>query len=99
MESATTGTGHQQSRVEALKHAVTNHITQSLARHVNAGKPRDFCMSTAWATRDRLSDYWAATKDSYRREGTKRVYYQSLECLSGRMLGNAQLNLAIDDAM
>jgi starch phosphorylase len=96
---ATTGAGRQQSRVEALKQAVTNHITHTLARHVYAGKRRDFYMSTAWATRDRLSEYWAATKDSYRREGTKRVYYLSLEFLMGRMLGNALFNLGVEDAM
>jgi glycogen phosphorylase len=56
-------------------------------------------MSTAWSVRDRLSEYWAATQDAYRREGTKRVYYLSLEFLMGRMLANALLNLGLNDAM
>ena len=99
MELGASATGRQLSRVEALKHAVTNHITHTLARHASSAKPRDFYMSTAWAARDRLSEYWAATQQKYRHEGTKRVYYLSLEFLMGRMLGNALVNLGIDDAM
>jgi glycogen phosphorylase len=91
--------GRQRSRVEALGQSVTSHITHTLARHISAAKPRDYFMSTAWAVRDRLSGYWAATQDAYRREGTKRVYYLSLEFLMGRLLGNALINLRIDGAM
>jgi glycogen phosphorylase len=91
--------GRQRSRVEALEQSVTSHITHTLARHISAAKPRDYFMSTAWAVRDRLAGYWAATQDAYRREGTKRVYYLSLEFLMGRMLGNALLNLRIDGPM
>lgn len=91
--------GRQRSRVEALEQAVTGHITHALARNVGAAKPRDFYLATAWSARDRLAKYWAATQDAYRREGTKRVYYLSLEFLMGRMLGNALLNLGIDDPM
>jgi glycogen phosphorylase len=99
MEPAGIHAGRRLARVEALKQSVTNHITHTLARHISAAKPRDFFMSTAWSVRDRLSEYWAATQDAYRREGTKRVYYLSLEFLMGRMLGNALLNLGLDDAM
>ncbi|HSJ24854.1 MAG TPA: glycogen/starch/alpha-glucan phosphorylase [Longimicrobiales bacterium] len=91
--------GRQRSRVEALEQAVTGHITHALARNVTAAKPRDFYLATAWSARDRLAKYWAATQDAYRREGTKRVYYLSLEFLMGRMLGNALLNLGIEDPM
>jgi len=91
--------GRHRSRVEALEQAVTNHITHTLARTVPSAKPRDLYMGTAWTVRDRLAGYWAATQDAYRREGTKRVYYLSLEFLMGRMLGNAMLNLGISDAM
>jgi glycogen phosphorylase len=99
MEPGGSDAGRQRSRVEALEQSVTSHITHTLARHISAATPRDFFMSTAWAVRDRLSSYWAATQDAYRREGTKRVYYLSLEFLMGRMLGNALLNLRIDGPM
>jgi glycogen phosphorylase len=91
--------GRHRSRVEALEQAVTSHITHTLARQVSSAKPRDFYMGTAWTVRDRLAAYWAATQDAYRREGTKRVYYLSLEFLMGRTLGNALLNLGNEDAM
>jgi glycogen phosphorylase len=99
MEAAGVHAGRKTARVEMLKQSVEDHIQQTLARHISAAKPRDFFMSTAWSVRDRLSEYWAATQDAYRREGTKRVYYLSLEFLMGRMLGNALLNLGLDDAM
>jgi glycogen phosphorylase len=99
MEEAVPEGGRHRSRVEALNQAVTNHITHTLARHISAAKPRDLYLGAAWSVRDRLAAYWAATADAYRREGTKRVYYLSLEFLMGRTLGNALLNLGLEDAM
>jgi glycogen phosphorylase len=91
--------GRHQSRVEALEQAVTSHITRTLARDVASAKPRDFYLGAAWTVRDRLASYWAATQDAYRRQGTKRVYYLSLEFLMGRTLGNALVNLGAEGAM
>jgi glycogen phosphorylase len=99
MDAGVPDGGRHRSRVEALEHAVTNHITHTLARHISAAKPRDLYLGAAWAVRDRLAGYWAATSDAHRRQGTKRVYYLSLEFLMGRTLGNALLNLGIEDAM
>jgi glycogen phosphorylase len=99
MEPGAGDAGRQRSRVEALEQSITNHLTHTLARSVADAKPRDVYMSTAWAVRDRMSNYWKATQEAHRREGTKRVYYLSLEFLMGRMLGNALINLRIDGPM
>jgi starch phosphorylase len=99
MEDALPEGGRHRSRVEELEHVVRNHITHTLARNVATAQPRDLYLGTAWAVRDRLAGFWTATQDAYRREGTKRVYYLSLEFLMGRTLGNALVNLGIEDAM
>lgn len=91
-----TDAGRRSTRIDALKHAVTDHITYTLARDRSEATARDHYMSTAWAVRDRLAERWAATQQGYRRDDVKRVYYLSLEFLMGRALGNALLNLELD---
>ncbi len=54
--------------------------------------------SLALALRDRLVERWRDTRRSYYEADCKRTYYLSLEFLMGRALGNAMLNLDLDDA-
>lgn len=90
-----TETGRRSTRIDALKRAISDHITYTLARDRSEATPRDFYMSTAWSARDRLAERWAATQVAYRRDDVKRVYYLSLEFLMGRTLGNALINLGL----
>jgi len=92
------GDGRRASRVESLKHDVTDHITYTLALDRGMASERDFYMSTAWSIRDRLAERWAATQRRYREQDAKRVYYLSLEFLMGRALGNALINLDLSEA-
>ncbi|HEU4454682.1 MAG TPA: glycogen/starch/alpha-glucan phosphorylase [Longimicrobium sp.] len=91
-------TGRRSTRVEALKRAISEHVTYTLARDRGTATDRDVYMSTAWSVRDRLAEKWAATQARYQRADAKRVYYLSLEFLMGRALGNAAMNLGVDDA-
>jgi glycogen phosphorylase len=88
--------GRRSTRVDALKRAITDHVTYTLARDPSKAKERDVYLSTAWAVRDRLAERWLATKMRYRQEDAKRVYYLSLEFLMGRTLLNALVNLDLD---
>jgi glycogen phosphorylase len=90
--------GRRATRVEGLKRAIADHITFTLATDPGFMTDRDLYMSTAWSIRDRLAERWAATQRSYQQNDAKRVYYLSLEFLMGRTLGNALLNLGMEDA-
>jgi len=43
--------------------------------------------------RERLIERWMETMRSYYRSDTKRVYYLSMEFLTGRLLTNSLLNM------
>lgn len=90
--------GRRATRVEALKRAIADHVTYTLARNRTQATDRDFYMSTAWSVRDRLANLWADTQERYARDDAKRVYYLSLEFLMGRTLGNALINLGLQNA-
>jgi starch phosphorylase len=89
-------TGRRNTRVDALKRAIADHVTYTLARDRSSATARDVYMSVAWTIRDRLAERWAATQAGYARDDAKRVYYLSLEFLMGRTLGNAMLNLGLE---
>ena len=90
--------GRHSTRVDALKRAISEHVTYTLARDRQSATYRDVYMSAAWTVRDRLAEKWAATQTRYQLSDAKRVYYLSLEFLMGRTLGNALLNLGIEGA-
>ena len=59
--------------------------------------PRDFLKSIAYAARDRMFDRWNRTQQRYHREDVRRIYYLSLEYLTGRLLSDSLANLGISD--
>ena len=84
-------------RVEALRHDTAQHLRRSLARDHYTATRRDHFVSLALAVRDRLIDQWIDTQQTYYDTDTKRVYYLSLEFMTGRCLANALINLGLYD--
>jgi starch phosphorylase len=58
---------------------------------------RDWFNATAYAVRERLIERWMETMRSYYRSDAKRVYYLSMEFLTGRLLSNSLLNMGFYD--
>ncbi len=51
------------------------------------------------AIRDRLMERWNDTRQLYRENDCRRLYYLSMEFLMGRTLSNAMLNLGVTDTV
>ena len=83
----------------------TADLAEDFRRHFSTTLGRDrFCMSThypytalALVLRDRLMERWKNTRYVYQETDSRRAHYMSLEFLMGRALGNAMLNLGVND--
>jgi len=81
-----------QDRV-SLKHSFANRLIYSLGKDPITATHRDWFQTTAYAVRERLIERWMETMRSYYETDAKRVYYLSMEFLTGRLLANSLLNM------
>lgn len=73
------------------------YYSHTLGRDKNCRSLHYLYTALAYTQRDRLMERWKNTKYACDESGCKRAYYLSLEFLMGRALGNAMLNLGIQD--
>jgi glycogen phosphorylase len=83
---------------ESLRKLLLDHLVYSLGKNVAAATPRDWFHAAAFAVRDHMVERWMATTTRYQQTGTKRVYYLSLEFLTGRLLSNSLQNIGLYDS-
>ena len=76
-----------------------HNLEFALAKDEYSATDLDNFKSAALTVRDRLFERWVETQQAYYRRPVKRVYYLSLEFLMGRALGNAVLNLGLDEPL
>jgi starch phosphorylase len=69
-----------------------------LAQDSDASSPHYLYMALALTLRDRLFNRMKHTKHTYHESNCKQAYYLSMEFLMGRAMGNAALNLGLDEA-
>ncbi|MDO9371212.1 MAG: glycogen/starch/alpha-glucan phosphorylase [Gammaproteobacteria bacterium] len=81
--------------VEAIRQTLANRLEYSAGKDLYTATPRDWFSVVSYTVRDRLIERWMETMRTYYREDTKRVYYLSLEFLTGRALINSLLNLGV----
>ena len=80
--------------VAALQIAILEKLTYHVGKRRSIATDRDWLMATAYALRDQIVDRWLAGIDAAYQQGSKRVYYLSLEFLIGRLLFDNLNNLA-----
>ncbi len=82
----------------SLLRSLSNRLIYSMGKDPITATTRDWFNTTAYAVRERLIERWMETMRSYYRSDTKRVYYLSMEFLTGRLLSNSLLNMGSYDA-
>src|SRR6266446_3420714 len=81
----------------SFRRSLSNRLVYSMGKDPILATTRDWFHATAYATRDRLIERWMDTMRSYYRSDAKRVYYLSMEFLTGRLLSNSLLNMGFYD--
>ena len=73
------------------------YFSHTLGRDKNCNSVHYLYTALAYTQRDRLMERWKNTHYAYDESDCKQAYYLSLEFLMGRALGNAMLNLGLQD--
>lgn len=80
-----------------FRDALLHHLKYTLGKDPVHAQIRDFRVALSYVVRDAIVDPWfAATRRTYG-QGSKRVYYLSMEFLIGRLLEDAIVNLRLDE--
>jgi len=82
---------------DAILEDFTHYFGRTLGRRTISSQSPFLYQALVFAARDRLMERWADTRKATETAGKCRVAYMSLEFLMGRLLGNALLNLGIED--
>lgn len=80
-----------------LINGIQRHYLRTFGQHKPDNATHYKYKALATAIRDRLMECWINTKEAQEAQDKKRAYYLSLEFLMGRALGNAVLNLGLDE--
>eukprot|EP00976_Prorocentrum_cordatum_P067346 1178702-Prorocentrum_minimum.AAC.2 len=88
--------------IHSIQASIVNHVEYTIAR--SRYRFDDFeayqvriKSATALSVRDRLIEGWNDTQRHFREQDPKRVYYISMEFLTGRALLNSAYNLGVKD--
>jgi starch phosphorylase len=81
----------------SLRHSLANRLIYSIGKDPITATHRDWFHTAAYVVRERLIERWMETMRSYYQSDAKRVYYLSMEFLTGRLLTNSLLNMGFYD--
>ena len=88
---------HLDNGVDALRKSIANRLVYSVGRDPRSATRRDWLFALFHAVRDRMMHRWRETLATAQDDDAKRVYYLSMEFLTGRALTNALLSVGILD--
>jgi glycogen phosphorylase len=81
-----------ENSVAAIRHSILERLVYSVGKDVESATERDWMFAVFHAVRDRIVKRWRESVQEARRQNLKRVYYLSMEFLTGRALTNALLS-------
>ncbi|MFV0502728.1 MAG: glycogen/starch/alpha-glucan phosphorylase [Lachnospirales bacterium] len=84
------------TRDEFKKRLIENIKTLSMTTY-NLASPEQVYGALAFTIRDIVVDKWIKTNKTYKENDSKVLYYLSMEFLMGRFLGNAIINLCMNE--
>ncbi|MGI9429783.1 MAG: glycogen/starch/alpha-glucan family phosphorylase, partial [Bythopirellula sp.] len=76
-----------------LRDSLLHQLHCTLAKDQFSATTHDYYVALVYAIREQLTPHWLQTQQRYYQEDKKRVYYLSMEYLTGRALSNSLLNL------
>lgn len=90
---------HLDNSVDALRKSIANRLVYAVGKDLRSATKRDWLFALFHAVRDRTMHRWRETLIAANDQNAKRVYYLSMEFLTGRALTNALMAVGIyDDA-
>ncbi|MCU0925655.1 MAG: glycogen phosphorylase, partial [Hydrogenophaga sp.] len=82
---------HLDNSVAALRKSIANRLVYAVGKDLRSATRRDWLFALFHAVRDRTMHRWRETIAVSQDSNAKRVYYLSMEFLTGRALTNALL--------
>jgi len=82
---------------EKFKEKLVENVKTLARKTIETATDEQLYEALVFTIRDLITDKWIATHDVYNNEDVKIVYYLSMEFLMGRFLGNAIINLSLDE--
>ncbi|MFV0385223.1 glycogen/starch/alpha-glucan phosphorylase [Paracoccus sp. (in: a-proteobacteria)] len=87
------------STAEALRDRIAYHLTMTLGREPEYASTFDWRLAVSYTIRDQMVTPWTGAIRAARGQGAKRVCYLSMEFLIGRILGDAIINLRLEEGI
>ena len=81
--------------IVSIQRSIVNHVEYTIARSRYKFDDFEAYLATSHSVRDRLIESWNDTQKWFHARDTKRIYYLSMEFLTGRALTNALFNLEL----
>ncbi|MCL2225877.1 MAG: glycogen/starch/alpha-glucan phosphorylase [Defluviitaleaceae bacterium] len=82
-----------------VKEGVIENLRTAYRKTIATASNAQIYNAVAMTIKDAVLDNWITTYDHYEKAKVKTVYYLSMEFLMGRFMGNAILNLALEETV